>query len=177
MTITYLTGDATQPVKTPALIMHVCNDIGGWGRGFVLALSKRWPEPERVYRETSLVDLEPGSVQFTRVGEMIPAGLPQWRYIMVANMIAQRDIRPDRCGTPPIRYDALALCLERIAGWCEDWFQTNRPEMKFPEEMTIHAPRIGCGLAGGSWSVVEPLIDFYLRDREVYIYDLPGAKR
>ncbi len=36
--ITYLTGDATQPQSAgPKLIVHVCNDIGGWGRGFVVA--------------------------------------------------------------------------------------------------------------------------------------------
>lgn len=28
-----------------------CNDIGGWGKGFVTALSKKWKEPERAYRE------------------------------------------------------------------------------------------------------------------------------
>jgi hypothetical protein len=45
--IDYRTGDATDPVGEGArIICHVCNDIGGWGRGFVVALSKRWPEPE-----------------------------------------------------------------------------------------------------------------------------------
>src|SRR4029077_8760714 len=28
----------------------VCNDAGGWGKGFVIAVSRRWPEPERRYR-------------------------------------------------------------------------------------------------------------------------------
>lgn len=154
MTITYLTGDATQPVKRPALIMHVCNDVGGWGRGFVLALSKRWPEPERVYREQ----------QDRRLGATYFAQIP-CENIMVANMVAQHDIRDCRhCGAPPIRYPALAECLRRVANHTEGG------------NLTIHAPRIGCGLAGGSWSVVDPLIDFYLRDREVYIYDLPGSK-
>lgn len=152
MTITYLTGDATQPVKKPALIMHVCNDIGGWGRGFVLALSKRWPEPEAAYR--SLVLWKKGTVEFIEAE----------KGIYVANMIAQRGIAADH-GVSPIRYDALAGCLDEVAAW-------SGPIGGFPQ-FTIHAPRIGCGLAGGSWSVVEPLIDFYLRDREVYIYDLP----
>lgn len=39
---TYLKGDATCPqAKGVKIICHVCNDIGGWGKGFVLALSKR----------------------------------------------------------------------------------------------------------------------------------------
>ena len=49
--ITYLQGDATQPQsKGNRIIAHVCNDLGGWGKGFVLAISKRWPEPEAEYR-------------------------------------------------------------------------------------------------------------------------------
>ena len=49
--ITFVRGDATTPSgKGPKIIAHVCNDIGGWGKGFVLALSRRWPEPERAYR-------------------------------------------------------------------------------------------------------------------------------
>ncbi len=32
------------------MVAHVCNDIGGWGKGFVLAVSRRWPEPEAAYR-------------------------------------------------------------------------------------------------------------------------------
>jgi len=47
-TIVYLKGDATQPqAKGVKIIVHCCNDLGGWGKGFVLALRKRWPEPEQ----------------------------------------------------------------------------------------------------------------------------------
>ena len=36
--IQYLTGDATAPTASGnKIIAHVCNDIGGWGKGFVLA--------------------------------------------------------------------------------------------------------------------------------------------
>lgn len=41
-TIAYKRGDATQPVgEGSKVLVHVCNDIGGWGRGFVLAVSAR----------------------------------------------------------------------------------------------------------------------------------------
>ena len=51
LTITYQIGDATQPIGDhPKIIVHVCNDAGGWGKGFVLAVSRRWREPERRYR-------------------------------------------------------------------------------------------------------------------------------
>ncbi len=51
-TLRIIKGDATCPqAKGPKVIAHVCNDLGGWGKGFVLAVSKRWAEPERAYRE------------------------------------------------------------------------------------------------------------------------------
>ncbi len=38
MNINYITGDATRPAGPgPHIIVHVCNDIGEWGRGFVVA--------------------------------------------------------------------------------------------------------------------------------------------
>lgn len=43
MEINYLKGDATNPASAGnKIIVHVCNDIGGWGKGFVMAISKRW---------------------------------------------------------------------------------------------------------------------------------------
>ena len=47
----YVTGDATQPMGSgPRMLVHVCNDIGAWGRGFVLALFKRTKRPEQAYK-------------------------------------------------------------------------------------------------------------------------------
>ncbi|MFG2126703.1 hypothetical protein ACGFNV_02690 [Streptomyces sp. NPDC048751] len=92
--IRYVRGDATAPsVKGVKVIAHVCNDIEGWGKGFVVALSR-------------------------------PAD------------------------------EALAL------------------------EASVHMPRIGCGLAGGKWSRVEPLIAERLvkRGAAVTVYD-QGEKR
>ena len=49
--IRYVRGDATVPsAKGVKLIAQVCNDLGGWGKGFVLAVSRRWPGPEAAYR-------------------------------------------------------------------------------------------------------------------------------
>lgn len=70
-TITYLKGDATQPqAKGAKVIAHVCNDLGGWGKGFVLAISKRWPQPEKQYRDwhrhRAKNDFGLGAVQFVQ---------------------------------------------------------------------------------------------------------------
>jgi O-acetyl-ADP-ribose deacetylase (regulator of RNase III) len=154
--IRYVRGDATAPIGNGfGIIAHVCNDVGAWGKGFVLALSRRWPEPAQVYkqwhRERDANDFGLGAVQFVRVGEEI----------CVANMIAQHGIRPSQ-GVPPIRYEALDHCLETVA--------------KKASELgaSIHMPRIGCGLAGGEWGRIEPIIVQRLceQDIPVTVYDL-----
>lgn len=33
------------------MIIHVCNYQGGWDKGFVVALSRRYPEAERCYHD------------------------------------------------------------------------------------------------------------------------------
>lgn len=75
-TITYVRGDATAPQgKGVKVIAHVCNDLGGWGKGFVVALSDRWREPEAAYRrwhrERASNDFGLGAVQLVRVGEYL----------------------------------------------------------------------------------------------------------
>lgn len=50
--LVYLTGDATLlQGDGPKVIAHVCNDIGGWGQCFVVAISKRWQGPEAAFRK------------------------------------------------------------------------------------------------------------------------------
>ena len=78
--ITYTKGDATRPAGAGnKIIVHICNDIGGWGKGFVMAVSKRWLEPEQQYRQwhQSKQNFALGEVQFVQVD------LDTW----VANMI------------------------------------------------------------------------------------------
>ena len=101
MQIQYIAGDATAPIGDGnKIIAHVCNDIGAWGAGFVLAISKRWPQPKAEYlKEKSLRSLTLGTVSAIQVEPRI------W----VANMIAQRGIRTQD-GEPPIRYAALRQC-------------------------------------------------------------------
>ena len=153
--ITYIKGDATCPQgKGTRLICHICNDLGGWGKGFVLAVSRRWDEPEAAYRawhrERNNNDFALGAVQFVKVEP----------YLWVANMIAQHGMKRGSSG-PPIRYEALATCLQKVAA--------RAVELK----ASIHMPRIGCGLAGGDWSRIEPLIEEHLcgQGLSVTVYD------
>lgn len=155
MTIAYLKGDATSPHASGSkIIAHICNDLGGWGKGFVLAISRSWPEPESAYRAwhrgRASNDFALGAVQFVQVKPDI------W----VANMIAQRGMKTGSNG-PPIRYEAVAACLVKVASKADEL------------RASVHMPRIGCGLAGGKWERIEPLILNELAGKgiAVYVYD------
>ncbi|WP_328472069.1 macro domain-containing protein [Streptomyces sp. NBC_00448] len=153
--IVYVRGDATAPQgKGVKVIAHVCNDLGGWGKGFVLAVSRRWPEPETAYRrwhrERARNDFGLGGVQLVRVGT----------YTWVANMVGQRGIRTGSKGVP-VRYEAIGTALGSLA------------DRALELGASVHMPRIGCGLAGGKWERVEPLVTARLVERgvSVTVYD------
>ena len=90
-----------------------------------------------------------GNVQFVEIEDS---------NVVVANMIAQRGIY----GNKPLREDALKECLVKVA------------EYAINNQYSIHIPRIGCGLAGGKWRNIEPIIKDTLCDKDisVFVYDL-----
>jgi len=160
--VTYVEGDATSPKgEGLKIIAHCNNDIGAWGAGFVMSLSKKWDRPEKVYREWS-----------SKRGGQLPLGamqlVPVEKGIAVANIVGQTGIRTAKGGVPPIRYEAISRGFGYLAAYalktCE-------------EKVSIHMPRLGCNLAGGSWAKIEPLIDehFVAHGIPVTVYDWPGA--
>jgi O-acetyl-ADP-ribose deacetylase (regulator of RNase III) len=157
--IHYLQGDATSPqAKGNKIIAHICNDLGGWGKGFVLAVSRRWTDPEAAYRrwhrERAANDFGLGAVQLVQVES----------YIWIANMIGQRGMKTGSKG-PPIRYEAVDECLGKLGDFASE------------KAASVHMPRIGCGLAGGRWERIEPLIESRLLSRgiAVHVYDFGPA--
>lgn len=70
-------------------------------------------------------------------------------------MIGQKEIKTGSNGVP-VRYEAIEKCLETLS-----------------LNASIHMPRIGCGLAGGKWTEIEPIIERTLLNKnvEVFIYD------
>lgn len=164
--LNYVVGDATEPQgEGKKLILHVCNNKGKWGSGFVLALSNKWDLPEISYRRwfenstpgfttpenVNSPPFELGRIQIVEVEDDIA----------VCNMIGQHDVYPIN-GIPPVRYDRIRQCLTRVADFAKE------------HGYSIHAPRFGAGLAQGSWEVIEALINENLISQglDVTIYNL-----
>lgn len=155
MNLHYLIGDATDPIIKPATICHVCNDCrpGKWGAGFVMALSKKNKEPQEAYmRWSNQSDYDLGAVQL----------IPFAKDVLVANMIAQHDVRW-KGKEPPIRYDAVEQCLRSVYKHC------------LSNSRSLHMPRIGCVLAGGNWLTIENIIKKTMTV-DTYVYTLESQK-
>jgi O-acetyl-ADP-ribose deacetylase (regulator of RNase III) len=149
----YLIGNALEPVKKPAMIVHICNDVGGFGKGFVVALSTKYPETEKQYRAWfSKGHPQLGEVQFVQV-------TPE---ICVANMIAQHGIRWQG-QVPPIRYKALEICLKKAY------------EKALQDNLIVASPRIGAVLSGGEWPVIEDILKRTMTV-DTYVYTLEKQK-
>jgi hypothetical protein len=152
--IIYQKGDVLESEVQPGaikVIPHIVNDIGGWGSGFVVAVSNKWSQPEAAYRAWfkageckqlgSTVPFVLGNTQFVRVAD---------GNTVVANMIGQHETI--RSGYVPIRYVALMQSMMVVQSFC-----SNLIKRGFPVE--IHAPKFGAGLAGGNWDFIEKLIE------------------
>lgn len=163
MAIQYVIGDLFNQQKAgDKILIHVCNDTGGWGAGFVVALSKMYPSPEVEYRKLALAKgLKLGLVQFVEV-RSTPGDV-----LHVGNMVAQRSTRMlsdgSADGCPPIRYPALLKCLEEVAA-----FATKN-------KLAVIAPKFGAGLAGGKWKLIEIMMKEVFRDLDVTIYELSAV--
>lgn len=153
-------GDATLPVGSGTkVITHLCNDVGAWGRGFVLALGSRYPAARQQYRAWAQghdpLPFQLGQVQFVTVAPDLHIA-----NLLGQHGIARKDRRPQ---DPPIRYDAIREGLGRVRIFAQR------------QHASVHMPRIGTGLAGGDWTVIQGLIQDELLSSSirVTVYDLP----
>lgn len=163
MSLKYVVGDATAPQgEGSKLIVHCVNDIGQWGSGFVVALSKRWKRPELEYRAWA----RGGST--TVDGRVVPFLLGEVQFvsvepdICVANIVGQhKNIQAGE--KTPIRYEALGKGLRRAADFCK------------LTGTSMHGPRLGAGLAQGSWPDIEQILFRIVGDYgiDITIYDMP----
>lgn len=154
MLITYVKGDATYlPIaEKPQLLVHIVNDIGAWGKGFVLAVSKKWPSAKTKYKRWISDNVEAG---VGVLGGVFIHKLDE--HVEIAHMCAQHGIRKNMHGPAPIRYDALERALTTVA-------------VQFTATKKwagVHMPYIGCGLAGGTWPEVELIVRRTLCARRV----------
>jgi len=155
--LTVLKGDATEPRGGgQRIIAHVVNDKAPlWGAGFGLAMRKKWPTVQDRFRDWAM-----GNPKEFRLGSVFSSEIDA--NTTAFQMVCQHGYGPSP--KPRLRYSALQTCLEKLA------------EAATLRKATVHMPRIGSGQAGGSWGLVQQLIDEKLcaNGLNVAVYDLPG---
>jgi len=164
-TYSVIPGDATKPQRDDeneiVVIPHVCNNIRGWGKGFVLALDKISPEPKKIYQQ----HLEQFRDPRNSLGEVCTATIDEKTY--VANMIAQNGVvGPDN--KRPLKYWALVKCMQTVLGDVG-----GRIQGIHEKPFAIHCPKFGSALAKGNWTFIEELIEELWIDKgfDVTVYE------
>lgn len=153
----YLFGSALEPRgNEPKIIVHLTNDkAGSWGGGgFSNRIGAKWPSVHDAYR-TWVATRRPltlGDVHFSDASNAIT----------IASVVAQRGYGV--ASTTRLRYQALHTGLLAVGAEAKK------------RHAAIHMPRIGTGLAGGTWEIVEEVIREALCDHgvRVTVYDLPS---
>lgn len=158
--ITYIRGDATSPRGSgKKLVVHVVNDTAlNWGGGgFAAAVRRKWPAAHDSF--TNQVTANRASLRLGNVvAHTVAADLT------VASVVAQRGY--GFSAKPRVRYGALREGLVNVSNIAKH------------SGASIHMPRIGTGLAGGAWPVVEEIVREVLIGAgvPVFVYDLPQGK-
>tara|TARA_Y100000034_G_scaffold134846_1_gene204514 strand:- start:1278 stop:1880 length:603 start_codon:yes stop_codon:yes gene_type:complete len=186
------------PVEEPTtkVIPHVCNNIGAWGSGFVVAVSNQWPmtevgdvSPEGSYLKWHRDGAYSQHVHTNEQSVPFALGHNQWIHVddrlleadgakkpsstYVVNMIGQHEtVRTNR---KPISYEALTRCMANVRDRCIYHKSLQGKWHNCP--MEIHAPKFGSDRAGGTWDFIEELIDelWLAHDIPVTIYEYKGA--
>ena len=144
--IHYVTGDLFAQFLQNTIIVHVCNDVGKWGRGFTGAIDRNLGTGPRL-AYLALPKHVLGETHFIRHDRCV-----------VANMIAQRGVGT---GVVRIQYEALATCLTSVASYLDEY-----------DLQHVIMPRIGTGLAGGDWGQVLPIVEKTIGNYDVLVCSL-----
>lgn len=122
---TFIKKDIT--TETDGIILNGVNCKGVMGSGLAKAIRNKWPIVYSKYKELSFSDRLLGYVQFVKITDNL----------LVANCFTQDKYGSD--GAVYANIDAIKLCIQSVFEYADS------------KNLTIKAPKIGCGLGGLSW--------------------------
>lgn len=125
---------------TDSIIAHGCNNQGVMGAGVAKIIATRWPKAFNDY-----VAALNGKMHRIH-GPFPPLGWNNYSDVgdrIIVNMITQTLGNMDR----PVSYDAIDTCFADLFSW-----------MQGMGLCMVSIPKIGAGLGGGDWNVIEAII-------------------
>lgn len=132
-------------------VPHVCNNVDSFGAGFAANVAEKYPSVKADYHMLGKKFLKDNSgyAQVIKVYED-----PKYKHkLFFVNMIAQNGIIGPT-NPRPLNYLSLARSMSHMSNYINT-------HIKFPsyENVEIHCPKFGSGLAGGNWNFIENLIE------------------
>lgn len=145
--IHYVKGDLFK--SNAGIIAHGCNCVGGFGSGVAAQVAKLYPRAKNAYlNRHEEFGWELGEVQFVYIGK--------GRYI--ANCATQKEYYPrDRLHAD---YDAIRKAMTEVKRYASGM------------KKTIAIPKIGAGLAGGDWDIIEGILKEVFDNYDITVYYL-----
>lgn len=149
MTINYIKGDL---FSTPdRFIVHGCNSQGVMGSGVAKLIREKYPKAYDDYRKKYV---EGGNK--LDLGILIPSS-PQPDKRFIINAITQGGYGYD--GQKFASYDAIDMVMKKLS-------------VVISVDDPISMPKIGAGLGGADWNVVEAIIKARLPKHTINVYYL-----
>lgn len=146
------------------IVPHVCNNIDLFDAGFAGQVANKYPEVKANYHMLGKTFLKNnlGHSQIIKVYEQ-----PKYKHkLYFVNMIAQNGVRGPK-NNRPLNYAALMKSMIQIS----QFIHTNTAFFQKTENVEIHAPKFGSGLAGGNWTFINELINDIWGKYPVFIYN------
>lgn len=130
------------------ILAHGCNCKNGFGSGVAGMMAKFHPRAKTAYHARFFEQgWKLGDVQFVPSNDQI-----------IANCATQNEYYPrDRMHAD---YYAIRQSMEKVKEFAKN------------AGLSIGVPKIGCGLAGGDWSIVKGILDEVFTDYDVAVYTL-----
>lgn len=144
------------------VLAHQTNCLGAFGKGLALQIKQKYPKVYETYRTHCKSQKDAhillGTVQYVPTDDGTQT---------IANLFGEysfcESIAPYEEGGKPRHtdYDALKECLHRLHTW-----------LVLNDKETCGVPYcIGCGLAGGSWSIVHQMLKAeFEEDDDITLY-------
>jgi len=144
--IKYVTGDLFNSKAN--IIAHGVNCAGGFGSGIAGQIAKLHPEARSAYLTKFINEgWALGDVQFVYQEDVI-----------IANCATQKAYLPRTAVN--VNYDAVRTTMQKVK------------EFAMSKGLTVAAPKIGAGLAGGDWPTIEKILNEVFQDYDISVYVL-----
>ena len=152
MPVTHITGNALDFPENTNVLAHGCNTLGSFGAGVALQIAQEYPAAA----EADKAAFDARENQLGTFSSAVVAGGAK----RIANLYIQESVGTDR---RRVDYEALYSALSNLRAVLENAGKEGRA-------YRVAMPWIGCGLAGGSKTVVRAMIEDIFGESPIEVF-------